>query len=141
MKGAALRALGNKGEEEAARYLETQGHVILARNWRSRRGGWEARPELDIISRDGDSIVFVEVKTRAAGSMSTPADAITHKKRARIIRGARSWLAENNAWANPCRFDVICIIQQADSLIVEHIAHAFDASSFVDSRHAAWQPW
>jgi putative endonuclease len=132
---------GRLGEEEATHYLQRQGHTILARNWRSKRGGRESRPELDIVSQDGDTIVFVEVKTRTAGGLSSPADAITQQKRARIIRAAQAWLAEQHAWAKPCRFDVICIIQQATSLTVEHTAHAFDASSFMDSGHTAWQPW
>lgn len=131
----ASRQLGMAGEEAAAGHLRTAGFRILARNWR--RG----RLELDMVCRDGDTLVFVEVKTRSTGSLASPAEAVTPAKRRALFQAARLWLDEHEAWHENCRFDVVCVIRHADTLTVEHIADAVDVSPFVDGSHAAWQPW
>jgi len=111
---------GDLGEEAAARYLEQRGFRVLDRNWRYRQ--WE----LDLVCRDGDTIVFVEVKTRAATTMGTPADALTSRKQARLVKVASQYLSKKSLWDEPCRFDLAAVIDTGESMNVEHIENAFD---------------
>ena len=127
--------VGRAGEDAAAALLRKKGLKILDRNWR--RG----RLELDIVCADGETIVFVEVKTRQARGMSDPADALTPAKRRLVIKAAQAWLAAHNAWRRPCRFDVVCVRKDGLTLSAEHYRHAFDFSSALGGGHAAWQPW
>ncbi|MFG3348373.1 YraN family protein [Streptomyces sp. NPDC048018] len=83
----ATRALGRYGEELAARLLTTAGLQILARNWRCGRTG-----EIDIVARDGDTLVVCEVKTRREGAFEHPMAAVTPHKAARLRRLAACWL-------------------------------------------------
>jgi len=115
------RRRGDLGEDAAARYLESRGLRVIERNWRHRQ--WE----LDLICRDGDTLVFVEVKTRAAGTMGSPADGLTRAKRARLVRAAGQYLTKNDLWDLPCRFDLAGVTDTGASLDVEHIENAFDA--------------
>lgn len=131
--------LGRRGEEAAAALLRQKGCVILARNWR------HGRLELDIVCRDGDTLVFVEVKSRRAHTQAGPADAMTPQKRRTLVRAAQSWLDAHDAWHVPCRFDVVTVVQDSSQrLHLEHLPHAFDVTSAgnaVDRGHASWQPW
>ncbi len=79
--------VGKRGEDIACRYLRGKGYKIIARNWRSLFG------EIDIIARDGESLVFVEVKTRTGSGFGGPAAALTPRKRRRIITSARAYLS------------------------------------------------
>lgn len=119
-KMVPTRLRGDKGEEAAARFLRKRGLKVLERNWRFRQ--WE----LDIICRDGDTLVFVEVKTRKTGGMGTPADALDHKKQARLVKAASHYLSRNDAWDEPCRFDFVAVLDSGASMDVEHIENAFD---------------
>ena len=132
---AQARERGRRGEDAAERYLRGRGMRVLARNWR--QGGLE----LDIVCREGDTLVFVEVKTRDAASLARPDEALTPRKRAALLRAARAWLAAHEAWEQPCRFDVVGVVCHANSMTVEHICHAFDADTPVGGGHTAWQPW
>jgi len=114
---------GNLGEDAAARYLESRGLRVVERNWRYRQ--WE----LDLVCRDGDTLVFVEVKTRAAGTMGSPADGLTRAKRARLVRAAAQYLTKHDLWDAPCRFDLAGVTDTGASLDVEHIKNAFEAES------------
>ncbi len=135
MVSTSARRTGDQGEEAAARLLRSRGLRILDRNWR-------AGPlELDMVCADGDTLVFVEVKTRAANGMTSPADGITARKRRLLFQAARAWLGAHAAWDRPCRFDVVCVIRDGALFTPEHCPHAFDISEFVDCRHTAWQPW
>lgn len=127
--------LGRKGEDAARSLLERSGMKVLARNWR------EGRLELDIVCRDGDTIVFVEVKTRSQTTHGGPAAALTPAKQRTLYRAARAWLAAHDAWSSPCRFDVVCVVREGDTLHLEHCRHAFECESTVDSGNATWQPW
>ena len=114
------RQTGDLGEDAAARYLETRGFKVLDRNWRFRQ--WE----LDLVCRDRDTIVFVEVKTRRAGSMASPADALTPKKQARLIKAASHYLTRNDLWDAPCRFDLAAVTDTGTSMDVDLVENAFD---------------
>ncbi len=116
----STKRCGDLGEAAAARFLETKGFRVLERNWRFRQ--WE----LDLICRDGDTIVFVEVKTRGAGAMGTPADGLHRKKQARLVKAASQYLTKNDLWDEPCRFDFAAVVDTGFSMDVEHIENAFD---------------
>lgn len=112
--------VGRVGEDAAAAYLATTGMRIIARNWRCRHG------ELDIIGADGDTLVFVEVKTRSGTRFGTPAEAVTPSKAQRIHRLAGLWLADRaGSWA-PVRFDVVEVaVGGADGPLVTHLPGVF----------------
>lgn len=94
---------GEAGEHLAERYLESQGLVVLARNWRCPEG------ELDLIATDRRSLIVCEVKTRTSTDFGHPAEAVTPEKADRIRRLSRRWrTAHNIGWCKE-RFDIIAI--------------------------------
>jgi putative endonuclease len=115
------RALGRWGEDVAARHLQEGGAEVLERNWRCREG------ELDLVVRDGDAIVFVEVKTRSGRGYGEPAEAVTRLKARRIHLLAARWLAEHRPPGGPwdLRFDVVSVLRTADGPEVVHLHGAF----------------
>ncbi len=117
--------LGVRGEKLACDFLRREGYKILARNFRARRGG-----EVDIVCRDDDTLVFVEVKTRSGEDFGRPGEAVNAVKRKRISRGALSWL---QLLDNPdilVRFDVVEIVQAEDGEPrIELIRNAFQLSA------------
>src|SRR2546423_5431237 len=78
--------LGTRGENLACRFLKKHGYKILYRNFRGRTGG-----EIDVVCRDRDTLVFVEVKTRTREDFGRPLDAVNREKRNRIARGGLAW--------------------------------------------------
>lgn len=94
---------GRYGERVAASWLRARGHRILRRDWR-----WGRRGELDIVSREGDTLVFTEVKSALVSSVGgAPARRVNREKRELIRIGARNWLRLLNKGAVPHRFDII----------------------------------
>jgi putative endonuclease len=122
----ARRATGQAGETAAARFLERRGLVILARNLRSRLG------EIDLLARDGETMVFVEVKTRRGSSGDPPEAAVDARKRARVSRIAGGYLARHRLGERPCRFDVVGVtLDEAGRVAaVRHLRHAFDVDGW-----------
>jgi len=113
---------GEGGESLACRHLESKGLVVLARNYRCRSG------EVDVVARDGDTTVFVEVKERAGVSHGEAYEAVTFGKRRRIVRAARLYAATRGLSESPLRFDVVCIDWMDDGRPrIRHDASAFDA--------------
>lgn len=112
------------GEAIAEQFCVLKGYRVLARNVREGRG------ELDLVAVDRDTVVFVEVKFRAAGDRGGALDAVTAKKRADTARAAARWLAEHRATDRPIRFDVIGITWGADGteLHLQHVPNAFPGS-------------
>lgn len=127
--------LGRDGEDEAARLLASLGLRILARNYTTRLG------EVDLICRHGDTLVFVEVKTRAESSLGTGMDAVNKRKRKRIVKAASEYLSENDLWARPCRFDVVSVVKTGGRLVAEHLPDAFQADFDATGAGRGWQPW
>lgn len=108
-RGAAAEAL-------AAAFLERRGLAVLERNYRCRLG------EIDLIVRDGDTTVFVEVRQRASNAFGGAAASITSKKRMRLLRAARSYLSRLKSMP-ACRFDALLI--EGDPPRIEWIRDAF----------------
>lgn len=131
---------GAAGEERAAELLCGMGWSILARNWRS------GHLELDIVAQEGDTLVFVEVKTRDAHGMQRPYEALTAVKKERLLRAAQAWLAEHDAWNRPCRFDLVCVAARSGTYQTELIRNVIEFAD-IGTRHAvgggntSWQPW
>ncbi len=97
--------LGLAGEEEAERFLVARGYRIRARRYRVRTG------EIDLVAEEAGTIVFVEVKARSSIAYGRPAEAIGWRKRERLIRAARHYLARVREFDRPCRFDVVEVLQ------------------------------
>jgi putative endonuclease len=114
------RETGRRGEEAAAHYLAARGCRILHRNWRCRMG------ELDIVAEDGETIVFVEVRTRAPRSrFGTAAESVDARKRRKLTSLAQLYLAMTGRQGAPVRFDVIaCTARPDGTLDIEHIPGA-----------------
>ena len=110
------------GESLAVKHLKARGYRILAQNYRARRG------EIDLIARDGEFIVFVEVKTRRSLKFGLPQAAVTLQKQRQISKVALAYLQSRNLLDAPCRFDVIAIhlSPQLELLKLEQIESAFD---------------
>lgn len=111
------RKLGNWGESVAATYLEAQGYAILIRQWRCARG------EIDLVARDGEELVFVEVRTRRGESAGTPESSITPRKTQRLLHLAQEYLLAHQLEEIPWRIDLIAIQldPQGKLLRCEHI--------------------
>lgn len=117
MTSNARAAVGLHGEKIAARFLVEAGYEVLDRNWRGTRG------ELDIVARQGDEVVVVEVKTRSGLGYGHPAEAITPAKLARLRRLAGQWLSEHDVGARSVRVDVVAVIlPRAGAATVEHLS-------------------
>ncbi len=107
---------GRLAEDRALAYLNTQGLVLIKRNFRSRRG------EIDLIMRDADTLVFVEVRRRRSRHFGGAAASITAVKRARLWQCAQFFLQR---YPSPpaCRFDAVCI----DGEVLTWLRHVFSA--------------
>ncbi len=113
------RFLGDRGERAADRYLRQRGMRILVRRYRTWAG------EIDLIARDGDVLVFVEVKTRGSG---TPIDAVDLEKQRRVCRAAHHFLKSEGIVDIRHRFDVIAVVWPLtrDTPTIEHFESAFE---------------
>ncbi len=104
------QAAGRRGEDIAQRYLQRQGMIIIARNWRREDGGGE----LDLVALDpapdGDTLVIVEVKSRATDEYGAPDRAIGEEKRMSLLRMARSFAGRAHIPWERVRFDVVGIV-------------------------------
>ena len=99
-------ALGKRGEDIAHRYLRNLGYVVVARNYRPSGGEVEA----DIVARQGDTVIFVEVKSRTSGEFGAPDRAIGSEKQKNIVRAARAYATRAGIEWSRVRFDVISVI-------------------------------
>lgn len=109
---------GELGEALAAAFLQRQGLAITARNYRCRFG------EIDLIAREGETLVFVEVRSRAGDSHGGAAASITAAKQARLLKAARHYLATLSS-EPPCRFDAVLLT--GDPPKIEWLRNAFEA--------------
>ncbi len=112
--------LGKRGEDIAVQYLQGKGFKILTRNYRQKSG------EIDIICKDHDIYVFVEVKTRSTVAFGHPLEAITRHKQHQISVTALNYLSRHNLLDEPARFDVVGVICSHPDPDISHIVNAFD---------------
>lgn len=117
---ATHNILGKIGENTAYKFLINIGYSIIETNWRYKKN------EVDIIAKDGEEIVFVEVKTRSSGDFSDAHMAIDWKKIKAIVKTADAYVKYKNI-DTPVRFDTICIIENVNSCKIEHIKDAFSS--------------
>jgi putative endonuclease len=115
------RSVGERGEAIAEAYLRGQGFTVLEKNYRGKTG------EIDIVAREGDTIVFVEVKARRNLAYGPPQLAVTAFKQRQISRTALTWLAHHKKSNSNARFDVIAILAPDHEVPqIEHIRNAFE---------------
>ena len=112
------RELGTEGEARARAYLLGKGAKILEMNYRRPTG------EIDIIARQGRTLLFVEVKRRSSLRFGRPSEAVNRQKQAHILRTAQLYLQEKRLEDAPVRFDIIEVLPDE----IRHIENAFDAS-------------
>ena len=114
------RGLGRWGENFAAEYLAAAGYVILARNWRCRGG------EIDLVARDGDDVVFVEVKTRRGQGYGAPEEALTPHKAQKLLQLGRQYVSDHDLEDVSWRIDLVAVELDARGRLLrcEHIPHA-----------------
>lgn len=112
----AKDAVGRYGEQVASVFLESAGFELLERNWRCPTG------EVDIVARDGDCLVVVEVKTRRGTSCGHPLESVTAAKVARLRRLAAAWLACHEGHPASVRVDVVAVLRPLRGpALVEHL--------------------
>jgi putative endonuclease len=117
-------SLGHRGEAFAARYLERAGYRIIEQNFRAKCG------EIDIIAKENDYTVFVEVKTRSGTGFGTPAEAVNRHKQGQIIKTALVYMSQHNLHDAPVRFDVVAVMMRHNAPPeVELIRNAFGVSA------------
>ena len=115
-----MRLLGVKGEDLAVKFLKKKGYRILSRNYKTPLG------EIDIVAEEGETLVFVEVKTRADNSFGQPFEAVNYRKREKLRKVALYYLKNCCKKDLPSRFDVLSIQTRGDKSAIEHITDAFE---------------
>ncbi|MBI2721900.1 MAG: YraN family protein [Bacteroidetes bacterium] len=109
---------GSHGEEHAILYLKKKSYVILEKNWRYKQY------EIDIIAQNQNTIVFVEVKSRANDAFGEPELAVTRKKQKFLVLAANHYL-QTHTIELECRFDIIAILSINNNITVKHLEDAF----------------
>jgi putative endonuclease len=119
---AELRAqipLGRRGERAAEKYLRRTGYRIVARNFRA------AGAEIDIVAMEGETLVFVEVKTRRSRDAGAPEEAVDERKQTRMRRAAEIFAMRYRADETEMRFDIVAIDASGERLAIELLRNAF----------------
>jgi putative endonuclease len=111
--------VGKTGESIAVSYLQSQGLNILERNFRAHRG------EIDIIAREEETLVFVEVKASTGGAFGEPLTWVNRRKKHKIARTAEAYLLAHSRPDVECRFDVIAVSIRSNGHDIKHIKNAF----------------
>ncbi|CAA9583025.1 MAG: hypothetical protein AVDCRST_MAG87-3603 [uncultured Thermomicrobiales bacterium] len=121
MTATPRRLLGTAGEGHARRYLETRGLDYLESNWRCPSG------ELDLVMRDGDELVFVEVKTRRGDGMGSAEEGVSVAQSRRLLRAAAQYIAMHPGVGDPVwRIDLVAITLDRSGA-VSRVSHAANA--------------
>jgi len=118
------RITGSKGEEAAAGFLARSGYEILDKNVRTRAG------EIDLVAKEGKTLVFVEVKTRRDLEGDPPQAAVQTRKQNRLAKLALGYLKLKRLRQTPCRFDVVSVIYNEEGGVkaIRHIPNAFSVA-------------
>ena len=115
MKIHIKKDLGNSGEDIAVQYLKSHGHIILKRNFYCKQG------EIDIITKDKNEIVFIEVKSRSSTEYGLPSEAVTKQKIQHLYKTARYFLYKNKMLNEFVRFDAVEILIKSGKFNINHI--------------------
>lgn len=116
--------IGRDGEDVAASYLMQKGYRIVARNWRY------GLKEIDIVARDGETMVFVEVKTRSTLAFELPQEAVTKKKMKNLVEAADAYMLQYNIELEG-RFDIVGVLNGTPPKVIEHIVEAWQANDLL----------
>lgn len=117
-----MRSTGERWETRALKELEGAGLRLIERNWHCRFG------EIDLVMRDGEALVFVEVRYRDADDSGSAVASIGPAKQAKLVRAAQAYLAQHAAAAQrPCRFDVVAFDGDGGAVRCEWLRSAFEA--------------
>jgi putative endonuclease len=118
----STRDVGDAAENAVAAFLAAKGIRIVERNFRARGG------EIDIVGRDGDVLVFAEVRFRDREEFGAPEETVGIAKRRRIVRAAREYLrgVPPDSWRE-ARFDVLAVVGTGPQAVIRHYPGAFDA--------------
>lgn len=115
---AVHNELGKLGEDLAVQYLTDKGYEILERNWRN------IHKEIDIIAKEGDDLVIVEVKARQTDEYGEPGIAVTKRKQRMLIAAANAYITRKGLDVET-RFDIVSIVFKDGEPVIEHIEDAF----------------
>ncbi len=110
---------GNIGEVLAENFLKKKGYLVLERNFSTKIG------EIDLICKDKDYIVFVEVKTRTSNRFGYPREAINFAKQQKVRKTAQIYLKKKHLYDVDCRFDCIEVLGDKEECEIEHYIDAF----------------
>ena len=127
MPADTRKLAGIKGEDEAARFLSRCGYAILEKNVRTRMG------EIDLVAKEGKTLVFVEVKTRRDLENAPPPQASVHtRKQNKLGKLAQSYLRAKRLREQPCRFDVVAVVVNDEGGVkaIRHIPNAFSVGAW-----------
>jgi putative endonuclease len=114
------KELGKKGEEKALRFLKKKGYRIIEKNYVCKLG------EMDIIAKEKDTLVFVEVKTRTTTEFGPPQLAVNSSKQRQLSKVALNYLKEKQLEEVKARFDVVAILLEQEKEKIELIKDAFE---------------
>jgi putative endonuclease len=123
MPSDARRNLGANGEKAAEEFLRRRHYTIVERNYRCRVG------EVDLVALDGDTIVFIEVKTRRGEGFGSPLDAVDPRKQRQVYRAAQQFLVEHRLNDRAARFDVVGVWWEGGRVVCELVRDAFEVPS------------
>ena len=112
--------LGKRGEELALKKVQRLGYKCLTRNYRCPLG------EVDLVAKDGDTLVFIEIKTRKGRSVGYAKEAVDERKRRQLSKVALTYIKANNCWHMKSRFDVVAISVNKNKNEIEIVKNAFD---------------
>lgn len=112
--------LGNLGERLALQKIKHLGYKCIERNYRCSLG------EIDLIARDGESLVFIEIKTRRGSSTGRAKEAVNQRKIRQISKAALAYMKANNCWDTKARFDVVAVNITGDREEIEVVKDAFE---------------
>jgi len=113
------KALGKSGEDRAVTFLEQKGYSIIRKNYRTADG------EIDIIARDGDTIVFVEVKTRRSLAFGVPEAGVDFRKQKQIKKIAGQFISHYQLFDRNCRYDIVALYYEGTAVEIKYIKNAF----------------
>lgn len=116
--------VGREGEALAYNFLQQKGYEIVDRNWRY------GPKEIDIVARDGDTMVFVEVKTRSTLAFELPQEAVTKKKMKNLVEAADAYMIQNNIDLEG-RFDIVAVLNGNPPKVIEHLEGAWQANDLI----------